>query len=177
MQKIEVNESFTVDYQITEEDRKKIPDEFLEYYKYLKELKAVKEFKQKINSAINKQIVPVMQPQLNKYGEGYTATQIGTLLNKPCTVIGKTVNKLGLRDSSQKVASDITEDEVLYKYFYSYDIFIKIAKELKLLKKEPPKKMVCDMVNLQEQINFGYEPNENEEQFIEFFYDTYIKIK
>ena len=176
MQKIETNESLTVDYQITEEDRKTIPNEFLEYYKYLKELKAVKEFKQKISSAIDKQIVPVMQPQLNKYGEGYTATQIGTLLNRHRSVIGKTVNKLGLRDSLQKVASDITEDGVSYKYFYTYDIFIKIAKELKLLKKEPSKKMVCDMVNLQEQINFGYEPNENDEEFIDFFYETYIKM-
>ena len=176
MQKIETNESFTVDYQITEEDRKTIPDEFLEYYKYLKELKAIKEFKQKILSVIDKQIVPVIQPQLNKYGEGYTATQIGILLNKHCSVIGRTVNKLGLRDSLQKVAFDITEDGVIYKYFYTYDIFIKIAKELKLLKEEPPKKMVCDMVNLQEQIYFGYEPNENDEEFIEFFYDTYIAI-
>ena len=104
MQKIETNESFTVDYQITEEDRKTIPDEFLEYYKYLKELKAIKEFEQKIISVIDKQIVPVMKPQLNKYGEGYTATQIGTLLNKHCSVIGRTVNKLGLRDSLQKIA-------------------------------------------------------------------------
>ena len=71
MQKIETNESFTVDYQITEEDRKTIPDEFLEYYKYLKELKVVKEFKQKILSAIDKQIVPVKKPQLNKYGVGF----------------------------------------------------------------------------------------------------------
>lgn len=176
MQKIETNESFTVDYQITEEDRKTIPDEFLEYYKYLKELKAIKEFKQKIISVIDKQIVPVMKPQLNKYGEGYTATQIGTLLNKHCSVIGRTVNKLGLRDSLQKIAFDITEDGVSYKYFYTYDIFIKIAKELKLLKEEPSEKMVCDMVNLQEQIYFGYEPNENDEEFIEFFYDTYIVI-
>ena len=176
MQKIEANESFTVDYQITEEDRKTIPDEFLEYYKYLKELKAVKEFKQKILSAIDKQIVPVMQPQLNKYGEGYTATQIGALLNKHCSVIGRTVNKLGLRDSLQKVVFDITEDGVIYKYFYTYDVFIKIAKELKLLKEEPSEKMVSNMIHLQEQIYFGYEPSEDDEEFIEFFYDTYIEM-
>ena len=176
MQKIETNESLTVDYQITEEDRKTIPNEFLEYYKYLKELKAIKEFKQKILSAIDKQIVPVMKPQLNKYGEGYTATQIGTLLNKHCTVIGRTMNKLGLRDSLQKVTFDITEDGVLYKYFYTYDAFIKIAKELKLLKEEPSEKMVNDMIHLQEQIYFGYEPSENDEEFIDFFYETYIEM-
>lgn len=176
MQKIETNESLTVDYQITEEDRKTIPDEFLEYYKYLKELKAIKEFKQKINSAIDKQIVPVMKPQLNKYGEGYTATQIGALLNRHCSIIGRTVNKLGLRDSLQKVVFDITEDGIIYKYFYTYDIFIKIAKELKLLKEEPSEKMVNDMIHLQEQIYFGYEPNENDEEFIDFFYETYIEM-
>ena len=176
MQKIEVNESFTVDYQITEEDRKTIPDEFLEYYKFLKELKEIKEFKQKILSAIDKQIVPVMKPQLNKYGEGYTATQIGALLNKHCTVIGRTMNKLGLRDSLQKTVFDITEDGVLYKYFYTYDSFIKIAKELKLLKEEPSEKMVSNMIHLQEQIYFGYEPNEDDEEFIDFFYETYIEM-
>ena len=53
---------------------------------------------------------------------------------------------------------------------------MKIAKELKLLKEEPSEKMVSDMVNLQEQIYFGYEPNENDKEFIEFFYDTYIVI-
>lgn len=118
-------------YTITEKSVLDMPEEYQVAYKNYKEIEELirqkKEFDRIIDDKINSLTIPF--PQKEKVPEYYwSATEIGLLVEKNCSVIGKLASSNGYKDKAYKSIYGIDNKGFQIKYYYDYDTVIKIAK-------------------------------------------------
>lgn len=118
-------------YTITEQNVLDMPEKYQVAYKNYKEIEELvrqkKEFDRIIDEKINSLAIPF--PQKEKIPEYYwSATEIGLLVEKNCSVIGKLASSNGYKDKAYKSICGIDNKGFQIKYYYDYDTVIEIAK-------------------------------------------------
>lgn len=118
-------------YTITEKSVLDMPEEYQVAYKNFKEVEELvrqkKEFDRIIDEKINSLTIPF--PKKEEVPEYYwSATEIGLLVEKNCSVIGKLASNNGYKDKAYKSIYGIDNKGFQIKYYYDYDTVIKIAK-------------------------------------------------
>ena len=120
------------------------------------------------------------EPQLDrKQPNGYyTATQLGYMFDVSCSKIGTLASKIGLKNTNKvkQVANRIDYKGIQVKYYYSYEAVIELGKILNHFRDEIPDENQIEIVmNLLKKIEFCYEPDEKEIEWLNAFNYKYLQ--
>ena len=176
--KINIGE-IEVNYELTEDEKNILTNEEQEYYKFIKETEmAEKCLKLELQKQFESFRIP--EPQLDREQPNgyYTATQLGYMFDVSCSKIGTLASKTGLKNTSKvkKVTNRIDYKGIQIKYYYNYEAVIELGKLLNCFRDEIPDENQIEVVmNLLKKIEFCYEPNEEEIEWLNAFNYKYLK--
>ena len=161
-----------VNYDLTEDEKSILTNEEQEYYKFVKETEmAEKCLKLELQKQLESFRKP--EPQLDrKQPDGYyTATQLGYMFDVSCSKIGTLASKTGLKNTNR-----IDYKGIQIKYYYNYEAVIELGKLLNCFRDEIPDENQIEVVmNLLKKIEFCYEPNEKEIEWLNAFNYKYLQ--
>lgn len=131
--KIEINKTIEANFEVPEH----IPEEWKEFVKNQMEVSEIRKKLREITQEIIGNLPKVEKPIpkiITEIDDCYTATEIGLLVDKACSVIGKMMNTTGLKEEAIKIIIDIEDgNKIVYKYYYKYETVIKFLQKLNLV--------------------------------------------
>lgn len=176
--KINIGE-IEVNYELTEDEKNILTNEEQEYYKFIKETemaeKCLKLELQKQFESFRKPEPQLDREQPNGY---YTATQLGYMFDVSCSKIGTLASKIGLKNTNKvkQVVNKIDYKGIQIKYYYNYEAVIELGKLLNYFRDEiPNESQVESVMSLLKKIEFCYEPNEKENEWLNAFNYKYLQ--
>ena len=176
--KINIGE-IEVNYELTKDEKNILTNEEQEYYKFIKETEmAEKCLKLELQKQFESFRIP--EPQLDREQPNgyYTATQLGYMFDVSCSKIGTLASKTGLKNTNKvkKVTNRIDYKGIQIKFYYNYEAVIELGKLLNCFRDEIPDENQIEVVmNLLKKIEFCYEPNEEEIEWLNAFNYKYLK--
>ena len=176
--KINIGE-IEVNYELTEDEKNILTKEEQEYYKFIKETEMDEKcLKLELQKQFESFRIP--EPQLDREQPNgyYTATQLGYMFDVSCSKIGTLASKTGLKNTNKvkKVTNRIDYKGIQIKFYYNYEAVIELGKLLNCFRDEIPDENQIEVVmNLLKKIEFCYEPNEEEIEWLNAFNYKYLK--
>lgn len=162
--KIEINKTIEANFEVPEH----IPEEWKEFVKNQMEVSEIRKKLREITQEITNKLPAVVKPTSNittEIDDCYTATEIGLLVDKTCSIIRKMMNTTGLKEESIKVIIDIKDgNEIVYKYYYKYETVIKFLQKLNLfIDNIPSKEELKELVWIKKKIEeFEFDLDEDD---------------
>ena len=162
---LEINKTIETNFEVPEH----IPEEWKEYVKNQMEVSDIRKKLREITQEIMNKLPAVIKPTVEIPKDCFTATEIGLLLDKACSVIGKTMNTTGLKEEAIKIIIDVKDGtDIVYKYYYKYETVIKFLQRLNYCTdKIPTKEELIDLIWIKRKIDDWNPPTDKEIDFLD----------
>lgn len=179
--KINIGE-IEVNYELTEDEKKRLDERQQKVFKFLKEKAIIKEkinkiFEDKIDQIVDKPKDIRMKIPPKGW---YNATIIGDLFDTSCSKIGFVANTIGIKKTSDCIEinsiSGGSKDSIYVQYFYNSSAILKIGKELGYFKKiEPDIESLETIMEFLSKIRYnGYKPTKKIAEVLDKWNDKYL---
>lgn len=180
--KINIGE-IEVNYELTEDEKKRMDERQQKVFKFLKEKAIMKEkinkiFEDKIDQMIDKPKDIRMKIPPKGW---YNATIIGDLFDVDCSKVGLVANTIGIKKTSDcievnSISSSGNKENIYVQYFYNSSAILKIGKELGYFTKiEPDIESLEAIMECLSKIRYnGYKPGKKAAEILDKWNDKYL---